>query len=147
MTAPLGYVLDASVLVARLRRNEPAHNQVRLLLLALSASNAALHIPAIALAEVAGSLARGGVTAGQALAAVNELRRLPGLSVVGVDETLGDVSAGIAASKRIRGCDAVYVALAKALDAGLITLDRQQRERAPASVVAQTPGEALSALT
>lgn len=36
----------------------------------------------------------------------------------------------IAATYQIRGCDAIYVALAGTLDEELITLDRQQGERA-----------------
>jgi predicted nucleic acid-binding protein len=144
---PSGFVLDASVLVARLRRSESAHTDVRTLMLALAANNVTLCIPTIALAEVAGALSRSGASAAQALAAASALRRLPGLSVVGVDEQLGDSATTLAAYRRIRGCDAVYVALAQVLEAHLITLDHQQRERAPRNVVAQTPTEALATLT
>lgn len=48
MTTPLGFVLDASMLVARLRRSEPAHKEVRLLVLALAACGLAIYAPAIA---------------------------------------------------------------------------------------------------
>ena len=61
-----------------------------------------------------------------------------------VDEALGALAAEIAAEQRIRGCDAVYVALAYAEQAVLITLDDQQRERAPSSVTARTPAQALA---
>lgn len=37
MTMSSGFVLDASVLVARFRHSEPAHDEVRLLMLALAA--------------------------------------------------------------------------------------------------------------
>lgn len=144
---PSGFVLDASVLVARFRRSEPAHDKVRLLMLALAASGSALYAPAIALVEVAASLARRGASAGQVLEAVDHLRQFPSLTIVDVDEALGDLAASIAANQRLRGCDAVYVALAQMLEATLITLDDQQRERTPLLVVAQTPGEALATLT
>ncbi|MFQ5433427.1 MAG: hypothetical protein ACE5FD_00980 [Anaerolineae bacterium] len=39
-------------------------------------------------------------------------------------------AAVIAADYQIRGCDAVYVTLAEALGEALITLDKQQGERA-----------------
>lgn len=48
MTMSSGFVLDASVLVARFRRSEPAHDEVRLLMLALAASGPAIYAPAIA---------------------------------------------------------------------------------------------------
>jgi len=146
MSTPAGYVLDASVLVARVRRSELAYAEVRALMIALAANNMALYIPTIALAEVAAALSRSGPSSEQALAAVNELRRLPGLNVVGVDLALGNLAGEIAAHYRIRGCDAVYVALAQSSGAPLITLDRQQRERVPTSLTALTPAEALAVL-
>jgi len=45
----------------------------------------------------------------------------------------------LAAEHRIRGCDAVYVALARQLDMPLITLDRQQLERGAAVVATRVP--------
>jgi len=142
-----GYVLDASVLVTRVRRREPAYEEVRVLLVALTANNAALYIPTIALAEIAAALSRGGASSDQAIAAVHELRQLPGLSVVGVDIALGNLARDVAARYRIRGCDAVYIALVQRLGVTLITLDRQQRERVPVSVAAFTPAQTLARLS
>ena len=53
----------------------------------------------------------------------------------------------VASSKRIRGCDAIYVALAQHLGIPLISLDREQRERAPEDVAVLTPAAALQVLT
>jgi predicted nucleic acid-binding protein len=61
-----------------------------------------------------------------------------------MERTLGDLSAEIAARYQIRGCDAVYAALAQQQGAVLITLDRQQRERLPAHIVARSPAEELA---
>ncbi|MBE2201364.1 MAG: PIN domain-containing protein [Anaerolinea sp.] len=47
-----------------------------------------------------------------------------------VSASLAYKAAVIAATYQIRGCDAIYVALAETLDEELITLDRQQGERA-----------------
>ena len=68
----------------------------------------------------------------------------PDLYRIAVDLALGDLATEIAARQRIRGCDAVYVALARREQAILITLDDQQRERAPSSVTARTPAQALA---
>ena len=53
-------------------------------------------------------------------------------------------AAELAAQQQIRGCDAVYVALARQRGAVLITLDRQQRDRVPPDVVARTPAQELA---
>ncbi len=79
-----------------------------------------------------------------ALAVVAEYGMRPDLQRVAVDVALGDLAAEIAAKQRIRGCDAVYVALAYTEQAVLITLDGQQRERAPSAVPAHTPAQTLA---
>jgi len=45
----------------------------------------------------------------------------------------------IAAEHRIRGCDAIYIALAEQLNDSLVTLDRQQLERAADIVTTHEP--------
>lgn len=136
-------VLDASVLVAFMRPGEPSHFRANALIEELTLKPSPLFIPAIALAEVAAALARGENDTERALNAVKWLSQLRGLKTVSVDEKLGRLAVQIAARQRIRGCDAVYVALARRMGVPLITLDRQQRERASTVVRAYTPTEAL----
>jgi len=69
---------------------------------------------------------------------------MPHYHIVPADDVLGERAAAPAADHRIRGCDAVYVALAQEHGATLITLDHQQRERVPQGIVARSPAEALS---
>ena len=57
---------------------------------------------------------------------------------------MGLAAAQVAAGHRIRGCDAVYVALAYVQEAVLITLDVEQRERTPPSIPARTPAQVLA---
>jgi predicted nucleic acid-binding protein len=52
---------------------------------------------------------------------------------------LGDRAAALAASCKLRGADAVFVALAEALDQPLITLDREILERSSRIVEAEAP--------
>jgi predicted nucleic acid-binding protein len=137
------FVLDASVLVAAALPNEPFHADAKALMQRLMVEQATL-LPAIAPAEVAAAIARGAGDERLALAVVAEYGMRPDLQRVPVDVTLGDLAAEIAAKQRIRGCDAVYVALAYAQQAVLITLDGQQRERAPLAIPARTPAQALA---
>lgn len=143
----IGFVVDASVLVARVSLAEAHHEEARAVLVMLADRRFAVHLPAIALPEVAAAISRGAGNARWAVQAVVDLLDLPGLQITAVDDRLGRIAAQIAAQNRIRGCDAIYVALAQALGVGLITLDREQRERTPATVTALTPEEALADLS
>lgn len=146
MSMASAFVVDTSVLVAGIRPGEVHHATARTLLEALSRRRSPLFLPTIALAEVAASISRVTGDADKAHQEVTLLRQMPGVSLMPVDRTLGDRAAELAANHRIRGCDAVFVALAQQLNATLITLDRQQRERSPETVIAQTPSEVLSHL-
>ncbi len=141
---PDDFVLDASVLVAGIRTGEPFYDEARMALETLTRQRTNLYIPAIALAEVAAAIARGSGSADQAARDVRLVRQLAGLRVLAVDGPLADLAADIAGRQRIRGCDAIYVALAQRRQAVLITLDNEQRLRAPAAVVTWTPGELLA---
>jgi predicted nucleic acid-binding protein len=137
------FVVDASVFVADARPPEPHHVDANRLLETLAVQRCVLHLPAIALAEMAAALARGTKDANLARAAVDLYRHWPGVRIRTVDERLAEIAAEIAAEYRLRGCDAVYVALAYVERAVLITLDGQQRERTPPILRALTPGQAL----
>lgn len=146
MKAPVGFVLDASVLVAFLRPGDPFHVDADAMMKRLTLMPVTLYVPAMAFAEVAAALARGEDDTALALSGISHLSQLRRLRVIDVDKSVGWMAAYAAASYRISGCDAVYVALAQKLSAVLITLDRQQRERSPRTVVAQTPADVLASL-
>ncbi len=65
------------------------------------------------------------------------------IDTVAVDSTLGHQAALLAAEYRLRGADAVYVALAAARSQPLITLDQEMVQRGPAAVLRLTPSEWL----
>ena len=138
------FVLDASVLVAAALPNEPFHADAKALMQRLMNEGTYVYLPAIAFAEVAAAIARGAGDEQLALAVVAQYSIRPDLHRVAVDAALGDLTAEIAAKQRIRGCDAVYVALAFVEQAVLVTLDGQQRERAPSGVTACSPAQALA---
>ena len=138
------FVLDASLLVAGIRPGERFYDDARTALEILTRQRANLFVPSILFAEIAAAIARGSGSTDQAARDVQIVRRLAGLQIIAVDEALAGLAAGVAAHQRIRGCDAVYVALAQKRNAILITLDNEQRLRAPAAVVTWTPGELLA---
>jgi predicted nucleic acid-binding protein len=137
-------VVDASVLVSAAIVSEPAHNASLTLLRKCQGSGVYLAAPAIVIPEVAGAITRqtGKPYLAQQLLAA--LRARADFSILPVDIDLCDVAASIASLQGIRGCDSVYLALARQLLAPFVTLDHEQLRRAPRDILAQTPQDALA---
>ena len=136
-------IIDASVAIALLNAHEKDHASTWAWLESLQSAGESLAGPSILLAEVAAALSRGLGDPALAHRAVQELRGSGLIELVPVTLSMAERAATLAADHQIRGCDAVYVALAQVRGVPLITLDRQQRERVPPHIVAQTPAEAL----
>lgn len=137
------FVIDVSVLMADARPTEPGHPASQALLTLLAQRRLTVSLPTIALAEVAAAITRGTGRSSLATQLINVLRQMPHYTLCSVDEALGERAASIAARQGLRGCDAVYVALAEQLDNVLVTLDQEQRSRAPETITVLSPTEAL----
>lgn len=142
-------VVDASVCVALFKADEPGHEAARAWLTATLSAGEPVVSPAILLAEVAAALARGLAPtmggAAEVMRAVELLRRRTLVELFPVTEGLAARAAAVAAEHRLRGADAIYVALAGQLAMPLITFDRQQIERGAAAVEIRRPaGDAAS---
>jgi predicted nucleic acid-binding protein len=74
-----------------------------------------------------------------AAAAINLIQRLPTLRLVPIDADLALSAAELSGEHGMRGADALYVATALQLGVPLVTLDREQRLRASAVIVVETP--------
>jgi predicted nucleic acid-binding protein len=132
-------VIDASVWVAALLTNDIHHRPSTALLRGLVLRKQQAVTPVLAWAEIAGAIARRTGSSELAKAAVAFLNNQTWLEYVPLDEPLARHAVAIAIAQRLRGADAVYVALASQRDGMLITLDREMLERAPASLTACTP--------
>jgi len=139
-------VIDASVYVSRLRAGELYHAASTRFFEALLAHQVEALCPQIALPEVAAALARGLDDSDPAERAAAQLRLLPYHRFYDVDGELASRATRLAAQCRLRGCDAIYAALAQREGVPLVTWDRQQLERAPAALTVWTPAEALASL-
>jgi predicted nucleic acid-binding protein len=132
-------VVDASVLVALFHADEPHHDVCRSWLIRVTTAGEEIVIPVIALAEIAAAVSRGKGDALRAQQITTLLTQSNVLTLHPVPQVLAEQAADVAALHRIRGCDAIYVALAQKLDQPLITLDAQQLERAAAIVKTEKP--------
>jgi predicted nucleic acid-binding protein len=143
--APDGVVVDASVLIAAAVPGEPGHAVARAFLERCSESKLSLLAPAIVIPEIMGAIARSSGRPRLATRLAATYRSREEFAVLPVKVTLAESAGQIGALQGTRGCDAVYLALARARGFPLITLDREQRERAPADLQVQTPEQALTA--
>jgi predicted nucleic acid-binding protein len=138
-------VVDASVWVSVFLRQDAHHRATRRWLADRLASGEAIVSPVLLLSEVGGAIARQTRSPGTADEALKIIERIPGLRIVPVDHRLGRAAADLAVMLRLRGADAVYVAVAAHLKVPLVTLDAEQRERAKSLIEVRTPDAARRA--
>ena len=127
------YVPDASVWVAKFWLRDPFHQEASDWIDNAVERRIELFAPLILLAEVAGAVSRrvGRVSAGlEAAAKIEKMVEANEVILMDVDRALANDSADIAARYRLRGADAIYVAVAHTVNSILITLDNEQRDRA-----------------
>lgn len=99
--------------------------------------------PALVLAEVAGALARRTGLSEAGVQAISLMQQLPSIRLVLLDDVVIQRGARLAAQLRLRGADALYVAVAQGLGMLLVTWDEEQRERGRATVVTLSPQDLL----
>lgn len=121
---------DASVWVSALVASEVHHTASRDWLGQRDAAEQVVVAPALLVPEVAAAIARRSGRSALARRAIAALLRLPNLRLVVLDAELAEQAGRIAADCKLRGADAIYVAVAKRLAVPLVTWDREQLERA-----------------
>ncbi len=137
-------IIDASVWVAAFLTNDANHDASAAVLRLLVQRKRQTAAPVLALPEIAGAIARRTGNNELAVAAVAFLGKQTWLEFVLIDKPLTRGATEIAIEQRLRGADAVYVALAAQTDGVLVTLDREMLKRTPTGVAAYTPAVWLS---
>lgn len=132
-------VIDASVYVALVNAHEREHSSSWAWFEQARAADESIVAPVILLSEVAAALSRGVGDPTLAHRVVQQLARSEVIELIPVTMVMAEQAAVVAAEHRIRGCDAVYIALADQLNNTLVTLDRQQLERGAALVTVRSP--------
>ena len=132
-------VVDASVFVAAFSRDEVHHAKAVAWLNRALAETATLDVPAIVLPEVSAAISRGQDDDGLAKRTLNLLSSTDLIQIFAVTPELARRAAEIGIVQRIRGCDAVYVALAEQLGTELVSLDQQQLARGKAVIPTRHP--------
>ena len=138
------YTVDASIFLNGFNPYEPGYEESRRFLDGLREQAIPIIVPTLLLPEAAAAVSRGRDDAELARRFAAALNRLPHLVLVPLDETLASQAADIAAQNRLRGSDAVYVAVALRFGSTLVTLDREQGERIKRVLPSLSPAEALA---
>ena len=127
MSQPL--TVAASVFVNAFSPMEEGSDHSWAYLNSLKQAGTPIIVPALLLPEIAASIARkqGNTELGIQLA--HDVRDIPNLTLISLDESLAEQAVEIAARYRLRGSDAVYAAVALRFGTELVTLDGEQLER------------------
>ena len=141
------FTIDASVFVNAFNPYEEGHTTSRQFMRLVHDGPVPVIVPLLLLPELAAAIGRGRQDANLAQEFAREVRELAHFTFVDIDETLAWQSVDVAAHQRLRGSDAVYAAVARRYNTTLVTLDQEQYARVGNVVTAQTPGEAVAALT
>lgn len=132
-------VVDASVWVGRFLPQDAFHTLSRTWLTNSTLAAQTLVVPTTVFAEIAGAISRrtGHDLLGYEI--VQQIRKLPTLQPIQIDNTLGDLAAELASTYRLKGADAVYLAVAHRLQIPLVSWDEEQLRRASAVVKSYRP--------
>jgi len=131
-------VVDASVWVSYYLPQDVNHNASQRWLTTQLVNRRPLIGPELLLPEVGGAISRriGETEARQVL---TDLQNIPVLALFELDEELSRNAAELAIRLRLRGADAVYVALAEQLGIPIVTWDGEMITRTGSLIQAHTP--------
>ena len=132
-------IVYASVWVAIFRESDVHHGDSVSFLAAAVTKQQDFHLPNLALVEIAGVFARQTGKARLATRTVRAVLALPRVRRHALNDALADRAAALAARCRLRGADAIYVALAEELDQPLVTLDQEILDRSSGVIGTTTP--------
>jgi predicted nucleic acid-binding protein len=136
--------VDASVFVNAFNPHEEGHAESLAVLAAIQQGGDPVIVPTLLLPEIASAVARAIDDSAGALQYAAATAALPHVTLVSLTPTMARQAAELAASHRLRGADAVYLAVARRYGTTLVSRDEEQRSGGSAVVACQTPEEALS---
>jgi predicted nucleic acid-binding protein len=122
------FVLDACVAITSLRPHEPEYRAAFARLRSVITGVDTIVVPAIFPAEMMATLGRGGLDARAAGRATSTF--LAGARLVTIGPRFALAAGRVAATAKLKGMDAIYVALASREGLDLVTLDQEVIDRA-----------------
>lgn len=142
----MSYTIDASVFVAAARPVEKEHTVSLEFLEQVDQQQLPTICPTLLLTECAAAIARATDDESLAEQLVTLIEALPGIALVPLSRDLARRAVEIAIRYRLRGADAIYVAVAEQAGSSLVSWDQEMLERGRAVVTTVTPVKVLSNL-
>jgi predicted nucleic acid-binding protein len=142
----LRYTVDASVFVNAFNPHEEGHAASLQILSSIHERGDPVIVPTLLVPEIAAAVARATDDRPAALQYAIATGALPHLTLVSLTAAVARQAADLAATHRLRGADAIYVAVARRYGTTIVSRDDEQRARGAALVTCQTPEEALKTL-
>ena len=136
--------IDANVFVSALIPSDSNFNASVDFVNRVRSLRSDVYCPTLVLPECAGAVIRPTGDLPLARRVVASLQTLPGLQLVSLTEARAVEAMEIALRLRLRGADAVYVALAQEFGTLLITWDREMLTRGAQAVSVMTPADWLA---
>jgi predicted nucleic acid-binding protein len=137
------YCIDASVLIAVFDEKDKFHDQSLSFFRYIIKVGTEIIIPALALAELAGALARKGNKVNDIIDYLNVLKSFGNIKFVDLSLDLCEFSADIAMQLKVKGSDSVYIAVSHKYGLKLVTNDNQQYERGKTMIETIKPNRNL----
>jgi len=131
------------VFVNAFNPHEDGHAESLAILAAIHEHGDPIIVPALLLPEIASTVARASDDSAGAVQYADATASLQHLTIVTLTAAMARQAAELAALHRLRGADSVYVGVARRYGTTLVTRDDEQRSRAAAVILCQTPEEAL----
>jgi len=141
----LRYTVDASVFVNAFNPHEQGHAESLRLLSLLQERGDPVIVPTLLVTEIAAAVARATDDTAGAIEYANATAALPHLTLIPLTAAVARQAADLAATHRLRGADAVYVAVARRYGTTVVSRDDEQRARGAVVVTCWTPEQALKA--
>jgi predicted nucleic acid-binding protein len=133
------------VFVNAFNPHERGHEASLEILDAIHARGDPIVVPTLVVAEIASAVARASDDSRGALQYANATAALPHLTLVSLTPAMAEGAAELAATYRLRGADAVYLAVARRYGTALVSRDDEQLTRGSRIAPCQTPEKALAA--
>jgi predicted nucleic acid-binding protein len=131
--------IDASVFVNAFSSTEAGSDRSFEFISRLKEQNIPMILPILVLPEIAAAIARKQGNPEASLRLVKEIKSLPTITFIDVDESIAQLAIDIAANNRLRGSNAIYAAVALRFGTELITLDNEQLDRLSKVLSVRTP--------